>query len=171
MRYPRAKILACAPSNSAADLLAWRLARTLTPEDMFRCNAALRDPITMPPDLGSYTFRSRNTYTMPSIDTLMKYKVIVSTCNNASFAYNIGMPAGHWTHIFVDEAAQVSEPEALNAIKPLALDSTRIILSGDPMQLGPVIRSSVARELHMDKSYLERLLERPVYSEGGRGRA
>ena len=57
-----------------------------------------------------------------------------------------------------------SEPEVMIAIKPLALDHTRIILSGDPKQLGPVVRSSTAREFGLERSYLERLMDLPIYS-------
>ncbi|KAI0690995.1 P-loop containing nucleoside triphosphate hydrolase protein [Cerioporus squamosus] len=166
---PQAKIFACAPSNSAADILAQRLT-TLSPEELFRCNAAFREPASLPVDLPPYSYRPTHQFSLPSLDQLSKYRVIVSTCNNASFAYNIGLPEGHFTHVFVDEAGQASEPEVLVAIKPLALDSTRVILSGDPKQLGPVIRSSIAREFGMEKSYLERLMASPLYSgERGRG--
>ncbi|TFK80574.1 P-loop containing nucleoside triphosphate hydrolase protein [Polyporus arcularius HHB13444] len=166
---PEAKVLACAPSNSAADILAQRLT-SLSPEELFRCNAAFREPGSLPADLLAYSYRPTHQFSLPSLAQLAKYRVIVSTCNNASFAYNIGLPEGHFTHVFVDEAGQASEPEVLVAIKPLALDDTRVILSGDPKQLGPVIRSSVAREFGMEKSYLERLMALPLYSgERGRG--
>ena len=166
---PRARILVCAPSNSAADIVALRLL-TLSTDELFRCNASFRDPGSVPPQLAPYTCRSGNTYALPSMDTLTKYKVVVSTCNNASFGYNLGIPQGHWTHIFVDEAGQASEPEVLAAVKPLALEHTRIILSGDPKQLGPIIRSSIAREHGLGVSYMERLMERPIYdAQAGRG--
>ena len=170
--YPDARILACAPSNSAADILALRLLAvlSLTPEEMFRCNAAAREPASVPPKLAPYCHRPGNVYKLPPMETLARYRVIVSTCNNASFAYNIGLPAGHFTHIFVDEAGQASEPEILTAIKPLATESTRVVLSGDPKQLGPVIRSSLARHFGLEKSYLERLMDRPLYGlDHGRG--
>jgi helicase MOV-10 len=47
----------------------------------------------------------------------------------------------------------------------MAADSTNVILSGDHKQLGPIIRSSVARELGLEKSYLERLMENELYDE------
>ena len=105
---------------------------------------------------------------------MLSYKVIVSTCGHASFPYNIGMRHGHFTHIFIDEAGQGTEPEVLTAaIKTMVAPNTRVILSGDPKQLGPVIRSSTARELGLGKSYLERLMEQPLYRDAhtGRGRS
>ncbi len=168
---PDARILACAPSNSAADIIAQRLI-TLPPDEMFRCNAATRNPASVPDELFPFVYRPGNMYTLPSMDKLKEFRVIVSTCNNAAFGYNIGLPSGHFTHIFVDEAGQASEPEMLVAIKPLLADNTRVILSGDPKQLGPVIRSSMARDFGLEKSFLERLMARPLYSgEHGRGRS
>ncbi|CDO71155.1 hypothetical protein BN946_scf184845.g25 [Trametes cinnabarina] len=170
---PNARILACAPSNSAADLLAQRL-MSLSPSEMFRCNAIFRNRATLPEELVPYSSFRDNHFALPALKTLLSYKVIVSTCGNASFAYNIGMPQGHFTHIFIDEAGQGSEPEVLTAgIKTMVSKDTRVVLSGDPKQLGPVIRSSIARELGLDKSFLERLMERPLYSntQTGRGRS
>ncbi|PIL27838.1 hypothetical protein GSI_10992 [Ganoderma sinense ZZ0214-1] len=170
---PDARILACAPSNSAADIIAERLVKQgLSPEELFRCNAATRNPASVPQELLQYIYRPGNMYALPTMDKLQHFRVIVSTCTNSSFAYNIGMPLGHFTHIFVDEAGQASEPEMLVAIKPLLAQNTRVILSGDPKQLGPVIRSSMAREFGLEKSFLERLMDRPLYSsEDGRGRS
>lgn len=75
------------------------------------------------------------------------------------------MPRGHFTHIFMDEAGQATEPEVMIAVKTIAGNNTNVILSGDPKQLGPIIRSAVARALGLEKSCLERLMERTVYDE------
>ena len=171
--FPDARILACAPSNSAADIIAERLVKHgLSKEELFRCNAAMRNFASVPEELFPYTYRPGTMYALPTMDKLLQYRVIVSTCINSAFAYNIGVPEGHFTHIFVDEAGQASEPEMLVAIMPLVVENTRVILSGDPKQLGPVIRSSMAREFGLEKSFLERLMDRPLYSsEHGRGRS
>ena len=73
------------------------------------------------------------------------------------------MPRGHFTHIFIDEAGQATEPEAFVSIKTMADTKTNVVLSGDPKQLGPIIRSNIARELGLEKSFLERLMENDVY--------
>ena len=81
------------------------------------------------------------------------------------------MARGHFTHIFIDEAGQATEPEAFVSIKMMADTKTNVILSGDPKQLGPVIRSGIARELGLEQSYLERLMDRDVYdNKTGYGR-
>src|SRR5690606_26079686 len=62
-----------------------------------------------------------------------------------------------FTHIIIDEAAQIMEPEAL---VPLSLSNrkTSIILSGDPQQLGPRIFSPIAKTHNLGESLLDRLL-------------
>lgn len=73
------------------------------------------------------------------------------------------MPRGHFSHIFVDEAGHAAEPEVMIAIKTMSDLKTNVVLSGDPKQLGPIIRSAVARHLQLDISYLERLMNRGIY--------
>jgi helicase MOV-10 len=43
--------------------------------------------------------------------------------------------------------------------------STNIVLSGDPRQLGPIIRSVIAQKLGLEISLLERLMQREIYTE------
>lgn len=40
---------------------------------------------------------------------------------------------------------------------------SQIVLAGDPMQLGPVIKSRLAMAYGLNVSMLERLMSRPVY--------
>jgi len=50
----------------------------------------------------------------------------------------------HFTHLFIDEAGFATEPET---VIPLALLDPRkgqLVLAGDPEQLGPILRSSLA---------------------------
>lgn len=46
---------------------------------------------------------------------------------------------------------------------PLGAALSQIILAGDPMQLGPVIKSRLAMAYGLNVSMLERLMSRPVY--------
>lgn len=63
---------------------------------------------------------------------------------------------GHFTHIFVDEAAECNFLEAIVPLQ-LASDTTSITFVGDEKQLGPIVRSIQAREAGFDVSILERL--------------
>ena len=172
LKNPHAKILACAPSNSAADLIASRLCTStsssrykgLSNDQLFRFYAPSRFKNQVPDALLPYTCTQVDGhFTVPVMARLKSFKVIVCTCVSASFCAAIGMPRGHFSHIFIDEAGQATEPEAFISIKTMSDTRTNVILSGDPKQLGPIIRSNVARELGLEKSYLERLMENSVY--------
>ncbi|KAI0316313.1 P-loop containing nucleoside triphosphate hydrolase protein [Amylostereum chailletii] len=162
---PSARILACAPSNSAADLIASRLVMLGT-DQLFRYCAPSRFKDTVPDELLPFTHIDVNGhFSLPPLATVRRLRVIVSTCVSASFAYGIGLPRGHFSHIFVDEAGQATEPEVMISIKTMADQKTNVVLAGDPKQLGPIIRSSVARMLTLDISYMERLMKEDIYDE------
>lgn len=165
-RKPTSRILACAPSNSAADLIASRLT-SLGSSVLFRLYAPSRAKEQVPTELRDYVFQNRDGYfSIPPKRKMQGFKVVVTTCVSAALVSGVGIPRGHYSHIFVDEAAQATEPEVMIAIKIMADRNTNVVLSGDPKQLGPIIRSSVAREFGLEKSYMERLMEREVYDEG-----
>lgn len=95
---------------------------------------------------------------------MTRFRVVVATCVSSSVVPGIGMPRGHFSHIPVDEAGQATEPESSISFKAMADAKTNVILSGDPNQLGPIIRSGIARQLGLEKSYLERLMDRDAYN-------
>ena len=45
--------------------------------------------------------------TQPSLPEIEKYKIVVATLSTARALTLMGLPRGHFTHIFIDEAAQV----------------------------------------------------------------
>lgn len=125
---PNARVFACAPSNSAADLIAQRLSH-LSTDELFRYYAPSRKIAATPDDLrqytatfnlrlgdhgaeGSYTNLYDLHFSVPPMSRLRRFKVIVSTCVSAVMSYGIGMARGHFSHIFVDEAGQASEVSA-----------------------------------------------------------
>lgn len=52
----------------------------------------------------------------------------------------------HITHLFIDEAAQASEPACLIPVCGLLTTSGTLVLAGDPQQLGPVVISNLAHK-------------------------
>ncbi|KAG8993202.1 hypothetical protein FRB90_000746 [Tulasnella sp. 427] len=162
-RYESSKILVCAPSNNAADIITDRLRMHLHPTHLFRLNAPSRAK-DLPRGLESYSLRHDDgSFRTPPLHSLILYRVIISTCASSSLLHGVGVPDDHFTHIFVDEAGQASEPEVMIPIKLTAGPRTTVVLAGDPKQLGPVIRSSVAKHLGLERSYLERLMSMPMY--------
>ncbi|KAH9041519.1 RNA helicase, partial [Lactarius deliciosus] len=146
------KILACTPSNAAADLLAERLASAgLTVDQLLRLNARSRDIRSIPEEIREFS-------TSPKPPKLRTYRVVLTTCSSAALLQAQKIRAGHFSHIVIDEAAQADEPLALIPISAFSNDHTNVILAGDPHQLGPVIKSGPASEAGLGKSYLERLM-------------
>lgn len=96
---------------------------------------------------------------------MASFRVIVTTCLSGCVPPGVGLPRGHFTHIFIDEAGQASEPECLVAITNVLGDATNVILSGDPCQLGPIVQSPIAVEYGLGVSFLERLMQGEMYDE------
>ncbi|XP_078595010.1 putative helicase MOV-10 [Branchiostoma floridae x Branchiostoma japonicum] len=176
--HPDSVILACAPSNSAADLLAQRLLTTtqLKPH-LFRMNAASRLWRDVPEDLKdskccNYDPSTGQMY-YPSLEELVqKYRVIVTTLVTAGRLASANFPTGHFTHIFIDESGHAVEPEAVIPVSGLLSPELggQLVLAGDPKQLGPVLRSPVAIEHGLATSLLERLMTQcPLYQRGEDG--
>jgi len=164
LRNPNTVILASAPSNAAADIIASRLKDYLTPDQLFRFYAPSYKG-TVPPGLTPYTFKKGNFNSVHELNKMSSFRVIVTTCLSGCVPPGIGLPRNHFTHIFVDEAGQASEPECLVPIAGILGDRTNVILSGDPCQLGPIIHSPIAMEYGLEVSFLERLMQDGMYNE------
>lgn len=133
---------------------------------LFRFYALSHSKDTVPDGLLPFTtLNAEHHFSVPSMSRLKCFRVIVTTCVLASFAYGIGVPCGHFTHMIFDKAGQATEPEIMIGIKMLADASTNVVLSEDPQQLGPIIRSSVAQELSLEMSYLECLIISGLYND------
>ncbi|KAJ7056200.1 RNA helicase [Mycena amicta] len=175
LRDPNARILACAPSNSAADLIAQRLT-PLGTTTLLRLNSLTRKHEDLPKELQKFSAINDNlTFVLPVLEDLKKYRVVVSTCLSGAVPAQLGIKRGWFTHIFVDEAGQAIEPEIMLPIKSLADGKTNIVLAGDDKQLGPIVQSALAASFGLRVSYLSRIMQRDIYSlapdtaVGGRG--
>uniref|UniRef100_A0A0P4W405 RNA helicase n=1 Tax=Scylla olivacea TaxID=85551 RepID=A0A0P4W405_SCYOL len=174
---PNSRILACTPSNSAADLIAVRLLEHVPSSQIFRMHATSRAISTIPDKLRDVSNVDRGIIYFPQDNTLWQYRIIVCTMVTAARVVSAGMPTGHITHVFLDESGHSMEPEALVPLSGLVSKDTQVVLAGDPHQLGPVIRNpqcfsshSLFKNYGLDKSYLERVMEFPMYQpQPGRG--
>jgi len=107
-----------------------------------------------------------DSFAMP--DDVAAVPVVICTLVTAARLVDKGLPRGHFAYILVDEAAQAKEAET---VVPLALldpaAGGRLILGGDPCQLGPVVASNVAKEHGLEVSLMERLMrDFPRYRPG-----
>jgi helicase MOV-10 len=170
-RYPDDRILVTAPSNEAADLFVSRLSAMPTSE-MLRLNAFSRNERAVPRAVRDYSLEDDRGFVFPAnIDKIGQYKVVVATCATASRLWNmLNLPRGFFNTIVCDECGHAWEPEATaTVLNGLASDNTVIILAGDPKQLGPIVRSTVAKDAGLATSWLERLMGMPAYSKRGPG--
>lgn len=164
------RILVCAPSNSAADHILEKLlsekAVEVQEHEVFRLNAPSRPYEDVTPNNIRFCFCDELVFKCPPLNALMQYRIVISTYMSASLLYAEGVKRGHFSHIFMDEAGQASEPETLVPISNFCQWNTVVVLAGDPMQLGPVIYSKEAETYGLGKSYLERLFESDFYYNG-----
>ncbi|KAJ0023976.1 hypothetical protein NQD34_003875 [Periophthalmus magnuspinnatus] len=160
--HPDAHILACAPSNSACDLLCERLFVHMDPHQVYRLYASNRDPNAVPKPLLKHCNwdERQDAFVFPKKESLMKYKILVTTMITAGRLVSGGVPVGHFTYIFVDEGGQAVEPECVISIAGSLLSpgDGQLVLAGDPKQLGPILRSPLALQYGLGISLLERLM-------------
>lgn len=202
------RILVCAPSHPAADVVTTRLGVMLKDAgQMFRLFDSDRPVETVPVHLLAYCRQCpmTGTFALPSAKELLKFSIIVCTCSDAHLLYRAGLTNAqlrtrrrcfktymdrateecnltgcviggvdepHFTHLFIDEVAQATEPETLIPLSVVVdpepgSPKTEIILVGDPRQLSPNVYSTIAAESGLGRSFLERLLQRPVNCLGG----
>lgn len=170
---PSSHILVVAPSNSACDVLAERLIEHMSSREIFRMYSASVHPSNiseMLTKVANYK-RTEKVFIYPCSEALKKYRVIVATLACAGKLVTADFPLNHFTHIFVDEAGQSLEPECLIPVMGLMSPwdpkkrgpGGHFILAGDPQQLGPVIRSRLAKQYDLDISLLERLMDTGPY--------
>ncbi|KAG1686823.1 putative helicase mov-10-B.1 [Nymphon striatum] len=164
-RNKRKAILVCAPSNSAADLLATKLLEHIPSTQMFRLNALSRIWKSIPNSVQKCSNYNGSEFYFPDGDDLQQYRIIISTVVTAGRLLSSGLVQGHFHYVFVDEAGHCMEPEVLIAFAGLMNFSERVsksgllVLAGDPKQLGPVLTNEVVIKKGLGISFLQRLME------------
>ncbi|XP_033744522.1 putative helicase MOV-10 [Pecten maximus] len=172
----KCRILACAPSNSAADLIATRLLKihVIPKNDIIRLNAFSRSWDSIPSEVKEISNYDRSTcqYFYPGQETIQEYKIIICTLVTAGRLVSANFQSCTFSHFFVDESGHAVEPEC---IIPLAgiltndpqLKCGQVVLAGDPKQLGPILRSPFALQYGLGESLLQRFMSKcEVYKRG-----
>uniref|UniRef100_A0A663NB33 RNA helicase n=1 Tax=Athene cunicularia TaxID=194338 RepID=A0A663NB33_ATHCN len=156
---PDSRILVCAPSNAATDLICLRLHQSslLKPGSMVRVNASFRSEEQIDDMVKPYCKDGDD------IRKASWFRIIITTCSSAGLFYQTEIRLGHFTHVILDEAGQASEPESLIPIGLISEANGQIVLVGDPKQLGPVIKSKIALSFGLNMSLMERLTSREIY--------
>ncbi|NXJ11177.1 M10L1 helicase, partial [Odontophorus gujanensis] len=156
---PDSRVLVCAPSNAATDLICLRLHQSnlLKPGAMVRVNATCRSEEQIDDIVKPYCKDGDDIW------KAVWFRIIITTCCSAGMFYQAGIRFGHFTHVILDEAGQASEPESLIPIGLISEANGQIVLVGDPKQLGPVIKSRIAMAFGLNISLLERMISRDMY--------
>ena len=131
------RVLISVHHNQTADSYPWSFFSKLSRNFPLPCHV-----IRLVPDVKEAhthdSYRNITTCTAEQLwNNFRKYEVrlVVTTNSTAARLLNdVRLPRGHFTHIFLDEAAQCTEPEALMPLQ-LAGPQTKIILAGDHMQV------------------------------------
>ncbi|KNC24203.1 hypothetical protein FF38_02178 [Lucilia cuprina] len=173
LKKPNTKILVTASSNSACDEVALRLCKYLKQLDIPRAIVRIysRSSEIRTETIADDLLENSNMYNgqfYPDVEILHEYRIVVCTLSvlaklatgkfgrqeNGSTLY---------THLFIDEVAASMEAEALIAITTVLTPKSCLIISGDHKQLGPILQSKRAKELGLDVSLMDRLLDRDCY--------
>ncbi|XP_070600520.1 3'-5' exoribonuclease HELZ2 [Erythrolamprus reginae] len=162
IKKPQTRVLICTHTNSAADIYIREYfhnyvisfhpeATPLRVKSIFR-SVKSTDPITL-----RYCCLSPggNEFCFPTREQIDRRRIVLTTCMTSR---DLGLPCGYFTHILIDEAAQMLECEALVPLS-LASQSTLIILAGDHMQKTPRLYSLHKDEQSADYTLLNRLFQ------------
>ncbi|NWT40164.1 SDE3 helicase, partial [Chroicocephalus maculipennis] len=178
--FEDARILACAPSGSASDLLCQRLIKDIAPRYIYRLIGSSRNYQEVPPDIRPCCNwdDGQSCYVYPSKDHLRRYRILITTLVTAGRLVSANFPPGFFSHVFIDECGHAIEPESVVAIAGLLTvmdpetnpNGGQLVLAGDPQQLGPILRSPLAIKHGLGTSLLERLmLHNPLYKKSSAG--
>lgn len=153
-------ILICAPSEQAADTLVERLAVHLKPGQMLRLTRPMRSFGEVPQQVLPYCHvsPSTGTFSLPILETVMAYSIVVSTCRDAAMLISARLtnrdlhavssrllhaihPTApppptttlHWSALLIDEAAQATEPTILLPLAVVAPPSVSPKLTFTPL--------------------------------------
>jgi helicase MOV-10 len=118
LQYPTKRILACAPSEAAADVLCERLSRHLNRAQLFRLNWWQRTSASVPARLRPFCYDVNDVFEMPSPHVFLLHRVVVCTCGTAGAIKTLPLPQQvAFDVVFVDEASQAVEPEVRTSVE------------------------------------------------------
>lgn len=115
--YNCSRVLVCAPSNAAADVIAEYLANSnqYDPGEFIRLNGFMRAGQNLLETIAPFCVDGED------LGNVAMHRLIVATCMTAGQFFSLDLSIGHFTHVFIDEAGYCTEPEAMVPTILLAL--------------------------------------------------
>jgi helicase MOV-10 len=160
------KILVATPSNGASNLIVSKLLAILPDDRIIRVMALTREKDEVPEDVRRccrFTNdptdehgREATRFRTPDASEMDNATIIVATLGSCSTIYGT-YPVLKFSHVIVDECGQATEPEFAAALQFSGL--RRVVVAGDPKQLGPIVMSMAANRKGLGCSPLVRLIE------------
>lgn len=193
VRITKQNVLFCAPTNNACDEMVYQLTRILQAGELYRFYATSNQVSKAKPQVLDVSNFNGTTVTYPPLDTLYKYRVVICTVESAGFLTRARIDKDwnglNFKYIIIDDSASMHEtmtfiPIAgsvffgfffremfsyeIDLVSGLCTSKKKIhakvILAGDPKQLGPYTRSRVRIEMGYNKSWLAHLCRTKLYS-------
>eukprot|EP00760_Papus_ankaliazontas_P013872 PhM_4_TR15913/c3_g1_i1/m.3423/K18422/MOV10; helicase MOV-10 len=138
-------ILVAAPSNTAARQITERLVKNGTPtKDILHLHADSVLPQHLSKEVLDCSPEGL-AFPMKAADVTSS-RIIVATLSQCARLFGLKLPPGHFSDIVVDEAGQASVPELMQALTFADPSKTRLCLSGDHKQLGPIVRCAASKQ-------------------------
>lgn len=169
-KFPSYRILCCAPSDAACDVIALRLTKYFPNSRLLRLNWWQRILASVPIALLRYCCQSNAFFEIPK--DVMKYEIIVCTPASAGLLrskYSVNSKSnidddGTFLYdvVIIDEASQATEAECYIPLS-MCKKTGVMVLAGDPQQLNSQLRSPIHSICNTDISLQERLLKSNIY--------
>ena len=133
-------ILICTLTNSAANVYLTYFQRMSSDYDYKILRLVYKERKLSPPhNLHKYFLYDPSTmqFHYPTESQAKRYHIIVTTLGMAHELVQFNL-TDHFTHIFIDEAAQMTIPEVMMALS-LASNTTKVVLAGDHIQVSLLV--------------------------------
>ena len=144
---PRVRILICVVSRNTGNFYHQNLVDQNFGEKCLRLFGRNEDISHVDEHLLQQSNRSTGRFLYPNTSHVRSKAVVIVSLEAAMVLHQIGMTSTDFSHVFIDEAAQVAEFN-LTPVLAFANEKNRVVMTGDIMQLNPeLLSNSVSKNL------------------------
>ncbi|KAG4073853.1 hypothetical protein HA402_014058 [Bradysia odoriphaga] len=181
--YPQNRILICSSCNTVCDEISVKLLSFLKNASQYQTPVtqkynilrlyatAVRRSCNDNQLLDNSNFDEKS---IPCLEEIYKYRIVVCTLTVAGRLAQGHISKNHFTHLFIDECESASESYTLVPIVGICSSynsiNANVVLTGDPLQLGPIMRSNILKRTELNQSMFLRLYNSETYQKNSRTR-